>query len=85
VIVKEIEKQGIPVAHITAMTMVSRQIGANRVVTGTKIPHPCGDPNLSSVDDQALRREIVECALGALETEVDESTVFVPDVSFTSG
>ena len=84
-ITKEIEKEGIPVAHITAMTMVSRQIGANRVVTGTKIPHPCGDPNLSSEDDRALRREIVACALGALKTEVDESTVFVPDVSFTSG
>jgi len=85
VIAKEIEKQGIPVAHITAMTMVSGQIGANRVVTGTKIPHPCGDPGLSSDDDQALRREIVKCALDALKTEVDESTVFVPDVSFTSG
>ena len=84
-IAKEIEKAGIPVAHITAMTMVSTQIGANRVVTGTKIPHPCGDPYLSTEDDQALRREIVTCALDALETDVDESTVFVPDVSFTSG
>lgn len=67
------------------MTLVSTQIGANRVVTGTKIPHPCGDPYLSKEDDLALRREIVTCALHALETEVDESTVFVPDVSFTSG
>jgi len=85
VIAKEIEKEGIPVAHITAMTMVSGQIGANRVVNGTKIPHPCGDPNLSSEEDRALRRKIVECALDALKTEVDESTVFMPDVTFTSG
>ncbi len=84
-IAKEIEKAGIPVAHITAMTMVSKQTGANRVVTGTKIPHPCGDPNLPPEDDRALRREIVKCALGTLQTEVSGSTVFVPDISFTSG
>jgi len=38
--------EGIPVALITAMTMVGKQIGTNRVVNGIKIPHPCGDPSL---------------------------------------
>ena len=84
-ITKEIEKAGIPVAHITPMTMVSKQIGANRVVTGTKIPHPCGDPNLPPDNDRSVRREIVKCALRTLQTEVGGSTVFVPDISFTSG
>lgn len=84
-IVRELEKEGIPVAHITAMTMLSKQIGANRVVTGTKIPHPCGDPNLSTEDDKALRRAIVNCALDVLQIDVEGPTVFVPDVTFTSG
>ncbi len=84
-IARELEKEGIPVAHITAMTMLSKQIGANRVVTGTKIPHPCGDPNLSTEDDEALRRAIVHCALDVLQVDVEGPTVFVPDVTFTSG
>lgn len=82
---KEIERGGIPVALITALPIVGKQIGANRVVSGTKIPHPCGDPNLPPEDDQALRREIVKCALDALRTDVEGPTIFVPNVSFTSG
>ena len=84
-IARELEKEGIPVAHMTAMTMLSKQLGANRVVTGTKIPHPCGDPNLSMGDDETLRRAIVSCALDALQIDIEGPTVFVPDVTFTSG
>ena len=84
-IAKEIEKQGIPVALITALTMVAKQVGANRVVTGTKIPHPCGDPNQTEESDKALRREIVRTALAALGTQVSGATIFVPCVTFTSG
>jgi glycine reductase len=67
------------------MTMVSKQIGANRIVTGTKIPHPCGDPNLSQEADQAIRLEIVKTALESLQTDVDGPTIFTPAISFTSG
>lgn len=83
-IAKEIERQGIPVAMITAMTMVATQTGANRVVTGTMIPHPCGDPNAPPETDRALRCKIVECALEALQTNVDGPTVFEPKVTFTA-
>ena len=82
---KEIEKAGIPVAFITPMTMLGKQVGANRIITGTKIPHPCGDPNLPEEADKALRREIVRSALGALQTEVSGPTIFVPDIQYTSG
>ena len=82
---KEIERGGIPVAHITALPMVAKQIGANRVVSGTKIPHPCGDPNLLLDKDQAIRREIIKCALDALQADIKEPTIFVPKISFTSG
>ncbi len=84
-IAREIEKEGIPVATITAMTTLAKQTGANRVVAGTKIPHPCGDPNLSEEADAVLRRKILECALSVLEKDVDGPTVFTPDITFTSG
>ncbi len=84
-IAKEIEREGIPVVLITAMTMLGKQIKANRIVTGTKIPHPCGDPTIPAESDWTLRREIVRCALSALQTEVSSPTVFTPDVKFASG
>jgi glycine reductase len=64
---------------------MGKQLGANRVITGTKIPHPCGDPTLSQEADKSLRREIINCALSALQTDVDGPTIFTPEVSFTSG
>ena len=82
---REIERGGVPAVLITAMTMVGKQIGANRIVTGTKIPHPCGDPNLPGEADRALRREIVRCALSALQTDVAGSTIFTPEVKYTKG
>jgi glycine reductase complex component B subunit gamma len=70
---------------ITAMTMVAKQIGANRVIAGSKIPHPCGDPTLSKEGDRMVRREIVECALGAIKTDVGGPTIFFPNITYTSG
>ena len=84
-IAKEIEREGIPVVLITAMTMLGKQIGANRIITGTKIPHPCGDPTLPEDADLALRREIVKCALSVLQTEVSIPTIFTPDVKYALG
>lgn len=67
------------------MATLAKQMKSNRIVTGTKIPHPCGDPNLPIEADQALRREIVKTALKALQTGVRGPTVFVPEISYTSG
>jgi len=83
--VREIERAGIPVAYITAMSMLAKQMGNNRVITGTKIPHCCGDPNVPPEADLAIRREIVKCALDALQTDVDGPTIFQPDIVFTAG
>ena len=74
-----------PVILITAMTILGKQIGANRIVPGTKIPHPCGDPTLPVGEDKALRRKIVERALKAVQTEVKGPTVFELDVKYTDG
>ena len=72
-------------AHITPMATLAKQMKSNRIVVGTKVPHPCGDPNQPVEADHALRREIVTTALKALQTEVSGPTVFVPDISYTSG
>ena len=78
---KELEKAGLPVALISAMFPVAQQVRANRIVKGVSIPHPCGDPNLSKELDARLRREIIETALRALESEVTGPTVFSPPVA----
>ena len=65
--------------------MIAEQLGANRIVTGINIPHPCGDPHMSSEVDKGLRRAIVKCALIALQTVVDGPTVLVPNIIHTSG
>lgn len=80
-IAKELERVGIPVALITAMSMLGKQNGAGRVVAGAKISHPCGDPSLSGRGDFGLRKRIVECALSALQAKVDSPTIFKPDIT----
>jgi glycine/betaine/sarcosine/D-proline reductase family selenoprotein B len=67
------------------MATLAKQMKSNRIVAGTKIPHPCGDPNLPVAADSTLRREIVKTALKALQARVSGPTIFVPDISYTSG
>jgi len=74
--VKEIERAGIPVVHICTVTPISLTVGANRIVPAIAIPHPLGNPALSHEEEKALRRKIVEKALEALQTEVEDQTVF---------
>ncbi len=84
-IAREIEKTGIPVVQVTAMSTLAKQLGVNRVVAGTKIPHPCGDPTLPAEADLNLRQKIVETVLRALQTDVKAPTVFVPNASYSPG
>jgi betaine reductase len=63
------------VAVITALPPLAMQAGANRVVQGIKIEHVCGDPALPPEADRALRRRIVEQALMALGTDVQQPTL----------
>jgi len=74
--VKEIERAGIPAVHICTIVPISRTVGANRIVPAVAIPHPLGDPARSREEEKALRRVLVEKALRALETEIEEQTVF---------
>ncbi len=74
--VKEIERAGLPVAHICTVTPISLTVGANRIIPAVAIPHPLGDPALSPDQEKRLRSSIVEKALKALSTEVDGQVVF---------
>ena len=74
--VKEVERAGIPVVHICTVTPISMTVGANRIVPAIAIPHPLGNPTLEPAEEKELRRHIVEKALEALTTEVEDQTIF---------
>ena len=74
--VKEIERAGIPVVHMCTVTPISMTVGANRIVPTIAIPHPLGNPALTMDEEKAIRRKLVERALEALTTEVEDQTIF---------
>lgn len=51
-------------------------VGSNRIVTGSKIVNPVGNADLDPHDEKEFRRAIVEKALAALQTDVQEQTLF---------
>ncbi len=74
--VKEIERAGIPVVHICTVTPISMTVGANRIVPAIAIPHPLGNPALTMEEEKDIRRNILNKALKALQTEVEDQTIF---------
>ena len=74
--VKEIERAGLPVVHICTVTPISMTVGANRIVPAIAIPHPLGNPALNHEEEKKLRKKLVEKALRALTTEVEDQTIF---------
>lgn len=74
--VKEIERTGLPVVHMCTVVPISLTVGANRIIPTVAIPHPLGNPAMNATDEKELRRKLVERALRALETPVEEQTVF---------
>lgn len=75
--IKELEDVAdVPAVHICTVVPISKTVGANRIVPAIAIPHPLGDPKMSPEEEKALRRQIVEKALKALTTDVEEQTVF---------
>ena len=73
---KEIEKAGILTAHVCTIVPISKTVGANRIIPAVAIPHPLGDPLKPEKEEKKLRRSIVEKALTALKTPVDDQVVF---------
>lgn len=74
--VKELERAGLPTAHVCSIVPISVTVGANRIVPSVAIPHPLGDPARTAEEEKAIRRGLVEKALVALETGITEQRVF---------
>jgi len=74
--VKELERAGLPTVHVCSIVPISLTVGANRIVPSVAIPHPLGDPALSLEQEFALRMQLVERALDALQTDIKEQRVF---------
>ena len=58
------------------VTPISMTVGANRIVPTIAIPHPLGNPALSLEEEKAIRTKLVNRALEALTTEVEDQTIF---------
>jgi betaine reductase len=74
--VKELERAGIPAVLICTLVSIAKYVGANRIVPGLGIPHPLGDPSLTSEEEKKKRRALVEKSLRALTTSIEEQTIF---------
>ena len=73
---KELERAGLPTAQICTITSIASAVGAARIVQGTGIPHPLGDPALNEAAEERLRRETIERALEAMSTELEAARTF---------
>ena len=51
-------------------------VGSNRILPANKIVNPLGDADLAPAEEKKLRRSIIEKALKALQTEVEEEKIF---------
>jgi glycine reductase complex component B subunit gamma len=67
VITKELDKVGIPTAHICTMTPVAKTVGSNRIISGAGIIHPVGNPEIEYQSEKKQRRNLVLLALGILQ------------------
>jgi glycine/betaine/sarcosine/D-proline reductase family selenoprotein B len=76
---KEIERSGIPVAYVTTLTSLAEENRANRIVAGVRIPHPLGNPLLTSENELQLRTAVTRRALEVLTETVDSPKVFRVD------
>ena len=58
------------------LVSIATRVGAPRIVPTRGIPYPTGDPSLAPADERAWRRLLLETALAAVSTVVEEPTVF---------
>ncbi len=61
--------------QISALDALAKSIGSNRIVRGKAITSVVGDPTLNPEDERKFRKRLVQKALEALRTPVEEPTV----------
>ena len=74
--VKEIEKEGIPIVQMANLLPVALTVGTNKIVPTISIPYPLGNPETPSEVQWKLRYHRVGVALDALTDEIDEQKVY---------
>jgi len=74
--VKEIDKTGIPVAHITNLTPIAKVTGSNRIIPGVALTAPCCDVSLPADEQQKMKKKFVARALKAITTNIKDQTFF---------
>lgn len=74
--VKELEKRGLAVAHITCMTSIALGIGSNRVVGGYSVHSTMCDCNSTPEKQYEQRYELMKKTLDALCTDIKDKTLF---------
>jgi betaine reductase len=62
----ELERAGIPTAHICNLTAVASTVGSKRILAASSIVHPMGKPDLSEEKELEFRIQLAEEALGLL-------------------
>jgi glycine reductase complex component B subunit gamma len=50
-------------------------VGSNRILLGQKIINPVGNADLPPAEEKKLRRSIVQKALKALQTDIEEQRI----------
>ena len=71
-LVKEIERIGIPAVLVTTMVPIAKTVGANRIVQGIAITSPLGNPRISPSEEKTLRKAMVESVLRLLTDEMKD-------------
>ena len=79
--VRELERLGLPTAMICALSSVALSVGANRILRGTAITHPAGDPTRPPDREFDYRLALVRQALELLQLRLAEARVFEPKVA----
>lgn len=72
---KELERAGLPVVQICTMVNVALSVGSNRVLPGTSVLYPVGNPEKSLDEERQLRRRMLERAVDAVRKRIDEAVV----------
>jgi glycine reductase len=64
------------VVLITCLGNVAQQVGVGRILGGNKFHYPVGQPDLPPDEERRWRARLLEKALEALATPLDEPKVF---------
>ena len=61
---------------VTCLSNVATQVGAGRIMAGSKFHYPVGNPDLTADEELAWRSDLMTKALRALQSPAAATTVF---------